>query len=86
MATKESEGVFITTQQIYDKLSETSSEVAGMRADFKEALSHLTDLREDVKDHETRLRVVERLKYSLPLTAVAAIAAFVTDQFHVIGK
>lgn len=80
MAPKESEGgVFITTQKIYD-------EVVGMRDDFKEAVTLLRETREDVNDHEKRLRLLERWKYALPVTGLAAIAAVFTQVFNIPGK
>ena len=79
MAPKDSEGgVFVTTKDIYD-------EVKGMRGDFKEAVTLLKDTIKDVNDHEKRIRVLEKWRYTLPVSLVLAVSGLL-GQFHIIGK
>lgn len=74
-------GVVITTKDIYDKLT-----------DVEKTVNHMTHQGQTILDHEARLRVVEtampdqlearlrsleKWKWSVPPTAVAAIIALV---------
>jgi hypothetical protein len=61
-------GVVISAREIYD-------EIVGMREDVRSLsqTSHSTD--ETLDDHENRLRSIERWKYALPLTALAAVGS-----------
>lgn len=60
------DGVMITTRDIYDKLIAVEHSVAAM-----------TPQAQTVADHETRLRAVEKWKWSVPPTAIAALIALV---------
>jgi hypothetical protein len=60
-----SEGVMITTRDIYDKLVELGGKVDGSMAAHERT-------REQVMDHEQRLRATERWRYALPLSFLFA--------------
>mgnify|MGYP001600836866 CR=1 FL=1 len=55
--------------------SEERSRIDVVEAKVDEALVHLRYIRESTKDHETRLRSLERWKYALPLSAIAALGS-----------
>jgi len=57
-------GVFISSKEIYD-------EVRGTREDVQKLLNTVSDVREDIRDHEDRLKIVERKVW-----AASGVAAF----------
>ncbi|RKS68993.1 hypothetical protein BZB76_6132 [Actinomadura pelletieri DSM 43383] len=56
-------GVVITTRDIYDKVVEVGGKVDGMLAAHER-------IREQVGDHEERLRAAERWRYALPVSVL----------------
>lgn len=53
-----------------------------MRGDIKVIKSQTADMREASKDHEARLRKLERFKYAIPGSAAIAAGAAVALAFH----
>ncbi|MEO3787643.1 hypothetical protein ABGB12_30325 [Actinocorallia sp. B10E7] len=67
-----SEGFMITTRDIYDKLIELGSKVDSSLAAHER-------IREQVIDHEQRLRATERWRYTLPLSFLFAALSTVVS-------
>lgn len=62
----EGPGVVITTRDIYDKVVEVGGKVDGMLAAHER-------IREQVHDHEERLRAAERWRYALPISVLLGV-------------
>ncbi|MER5304594.1 hypothetical protein ABT039_34720 [Streptomyces lasiicapitis] len=71
--------VSIGAREIYD-------EVVGLREDMRSVAEKGEELREDVADHETRIRDLERWKYALPVAAVSGVVAAGVTVAKVTGK
>lgn len=61
-------GVVISPREIYD-------EIVGMREDVRSLTQSSRSTNETLDDHENRLRSIERWKYALPLSALAAVGS-----------
>jgi hypothetical protein len=76
MAERDPLGVHIGSREIYD-------EIIGMRDDVRSLTQHQAETVSRLADHETRLRSIERWKYTLPITSVTAlggaVAALITS-------
>jgi hypothetical protein len=59
-------GVVITTRDIYDKVVEVGGKVDGMLAAHERT-------REQVRDHEQRIRATERWRYALPVSVLLGV-------------
>lgn len=79
MAPDSEGGVYIGIKEIYD-------EVRGTRVEIQSLSGVMRQVDADVKDHEKRIRKLEKLLWSVPLTAVAGIGAFLADVIHNHGK
>ncbi|MEU5878173.1 hypothetical protein [Spirillospora sp. NPDC047279] len=95
MAERESEGgVFIPTERIYDLLREsidrTNERLTEIRSDIRSMSEQTSETTSQVKDHEDRIREVERWKNRMPATALtallAAVASIVTGYLKITGK
>ncbi|MFK0289526.1 hypothetical protein ACIQU6_03420, partial [Streptomyces sp. NPDC090442] len=61
-------GVHIGAREIYD-------EVVGLREDVRTMGQQGEAVRQELADHETRIRDLERWKYALPIAAVSGVVA-----------
>ena len=69
--TDEPLGVVISAREIYD-------EIVGMRDDVRSLAQSSHETTVTLKDHEARIRVLERWKYGIPgVVALSAVAAAV---------
>ncbi|WP_405794131.1 hypothetical protein [Streptomyces sp. NBC_01506] len=68
-------GVYISPAQTYQEVRDLARTVDRIEAKLDGVLGEQTDIRNDVADHETRLRVLERARWPLPTVAVLAGAA-----------
>ncbi|GAA2294125.1 hypothetical protein GCM10010149_47610 [Nonomuraea roseoviolacea subsp. roseoviolacea] len=64
----ERNGIVISFKDVYDELRDLVSEVRALTQELKES-------RETDRDHERRIRILERLMWGLPISALAAIAS-----------
>jgi hypothetical protein len=73
----EDEPVRITLRDVYNAVNETNKTVADLSKKFElQALAALQDTA-TVKDHEIRIRFLERWAWSIPAAAITAIAGVV---------
>lgn len=61
-------GVTISAREIYDQ-------IVGLRDDVRSLVQSNQEVSRTLDDHESRLRSVERWKYSVPLAALGAVAS-----------
>lgn len=78
--------VIIGAQEIYNLCVELRSQGNETRSDIKELQKTLDRMAEDIKDHETRLRSVERRAWAIPSAAtVIAGMALLVSAYAVFG-
>lgn len=63
----------ITLDEIYRETLEVKTILQGMAEREKAAVARVDSLAEDVTDHETRIRVLEKWKYAIPATSLLVI-------------
>ncbi|WP_405799260.1 hypothetical protein [Streptomyces sp. NBC_01506] len=68
-------GVYISPAQTYQEVRDLARTVDRIEAKLDGVLDEQRDIRNDVADHETRLRTLERARWPLPTVAVLAGAA-----------
>jgi hypothetical protein len=72
-------GVFISTRDIYDKLTLAIEELRRIAVQMESTQA-------DSADKETRIRALERWKYGLPIATLIALASLVTTLSRNAGK
>ncbi|MEV6422289.1 hypothetical protein [Streptomyces sp. NPDC051662] len=78
MTTPPDPGVYSSSTQTYQEVQKLGRGVDRIEMKLDEVLRETSDIRGDVADHESRLRVLERARWPLPtITALAAVAAVV---------
>ncbi|MFD7584188.1 hypothetical protein ACFV84_01945 [Kitasatospora sp. NPDC059811] len=69
----------IGAREIYDQ-------VVGLREEMRTMTQQGESVREELEDHENRLRDLERWKYALPVAAVSGVVAATATVAKAIGK
>lgn len=72
-------GVYISPAQTYQEVRDLARTVDRIEAKLDGVLDEQKDIRTDVADHETRLRVLERARWPLPTIGVLAGAVGATS-------
>lgn len=65
-------GVYISSAQTYQEVRDLARTVDRIESKLDGVLDEQKDIRTDVADHETRLRVLERARWPLPTIGVLA--------------
>lgn len=68
MADQDPLGVTISAREIYDQ-------IVGLRDDVRSLVQSNAEVGKVLDDHETRLRSVERWKYTVPVAALTAVTS-----------
>ncbi|MFE9886290.1 hypothetical protein [Streptomyces scopuliridis] len=72
MGTAPDPGVYISPAQTYQEVRDLARTVDRIESKLDGILDENKDIRSDVADHETRLRVLERGRWPLPTLGVLA--------------
>lgn len=68
MGEEERNGIVVSLKDMYDQLLLLVTEVRTLTQELKES-------RDTDRDHERRIRTLERLMWALPITAITSIVA-----------
>ncbi|MGW2044627.1 hypothetical protein ACWCPF_05520 [Streptomyces sp. NPDC001858] len=71
MATPDS-GVYISTAQMFQEVRDLAQTVGRIESKVDSFLDEAKDIRQDVQDHELRIRTLERARWPLPTIGVLA--------------
>ena len=65
-------GVYISPAQTYQEVQNLVRAVSSLEAKVDRFLDEAKDIRQDVQDHELRIRTLERARWPLPTIGVLA--------------
>lgn len=72
-------GVYISTAQMYQEVRDLAQTVSRIESKVDSFLDEAKDIRQDVQDHELRIRTLERARWPLPTVgALAGVAGAAT--------
>jgi len=63
---------------LFMTVREMVSEIRSDVKDLKEQAAHMSQAREQITDHEQRMRSLERWKYGIPISGVLAVIGAIT--------
>lgn len=79
MSNPQDPGVVITTTQMYGEVRELSRKVDRIETKLDAILNDNQEIKNDLADHETRLRSLERARWPMPTIGIlAGVAGAVT--------
>jgi hypothetical protein len=79
--------VYISPAQTYQEVRELSKAVHRIEAGIDGVLNETRNLRDDVGDHETRIRALERARWPLPTIGVlAGVAGAATGAISLLAR
>lgn len=80
-------GVYISPAQMYQEVRNLSEAVSRIESKLDGVLNETKDIRDDVADHESRLRTLERSRWPLPaVAAVTGVGALAVSIYSLLGN
>lgn len=65
-------GVYISTAQMYQEVRDLAQTVGRIESNVDSLLDGAKDIRDDLQDHELRIRTLERVRWPMPTIGVLA--------------